>query len=270
MRPAKAYSRERLDAIEAAAQRLWTAASSHHTVAPLRGELEPHDLEGAYAVQDVNTKRRIAAGHRVVGYKIGLTSVALQQRLGIDEPDFGILFDDMEVADGGTLAPRTVLQPRVEGEIALVLGRDVTSETVTATQIAEAVALALPAIEIVGSRIADWAITAADTIADNASAGAFVLGGTRRPFAPQALAEARMTMRIDGDVVGEGLGSAALGDPLEALAWLARTAVARGHPLRAGDVVLSGALAPMVPLPAGGLVEVDVTGLGSVSFRASA
>ena len=253
---------------ERAAARLRLATQGQGTIPPLRDCLAPDDVEGAYAVQDVNTRHGLASGRRIVGYKIGLTSIALQQRLGISEPDFGILFEDMRVADGGTLPAGAVLQPRVEGEIAVVLRCDVPSRTATAGDMREAVVAAFPAIEIVGSRIGDWAITAADTIADNGSAGAFVIGDTPLPLSH--LSELHMSLRIDGAIVGEGLGSAALGDPLEALAWLARKVAGRGHPLCAGDIVLTGALAPMCPLPPDALVEVDMAGSGSVRFRSGA
>jgi 2-keto-4-pentenoate hydratase len=237
------------------------------SVAPLRDLLDPRDIDGAYAVQDINTAYWRGAGRRPAGYKIGLTSRGLQDRLGISEPDFGVLFADMRVRDGGVLPPGAVSEPRVEGEIAVLLARDILDPATNASEAGEAIAVALPAIEIVGTRIKGWEITAADTIADNGSAGAFVIGEAPRSQPSPRLADARMTLRIDGEIVGEGTGAAVLGDPLEALAWLARWAIARGQPLRAGDIILTGALAPMAPLPPGARVEVEIEGLGGATFR---
>jgi 2-keto-4-pentenoate hydratase len=267
MSPLDARPGSQASRIEAAALRLRDAYAKG-AVAPLRDLLGPQDVEAAYAVQDINTAYWLGSGRRRAGYKIGLTSRGLQDRLGINEPDFGVLFGDMQVRDGGVLPPGAVNEPRVEGEIAVLLGGDLLDPATDAAEAAEAVAMVLPAIEIVGTRIGSWAITAADTIADNASAGGFVIGAPAQPL--PGLAEARMTIRSDGRIIGEGTGAAVLGDPFEGLAWLARKAIVRGHPLRAGDLILTGAMAPMAPLSPGAHVEVEIEGLGRASFRSSA
>lgn len=217
-------------------------------VAPLRDGLEPTDAIGAYAVQALNTRFWEVQGRRIVGRKAGLTAKAVQQQLGVDQPDFGVLFDDMRVADGGWLDPGKCLQPKAEAEIAFVLGADLTSPAATPEDVAAAVASVHAAIEIVDSRIADWKITFADTVADNGSSAFFVLAEYGLPVATLDLPGATMEMTINGAVVSTGIGAAALGNPLNAAAWLARTLAERGEPLKAGDILLAGALGPMVAL----------------------
>lgn len=236
------------------------------TVPPLRDGLEPTDVTGAYAVQEINTRFWEAQGRRIVGRKAGLTAKAVQAQLGVDQPDFGVLFDDMRVADGGTLDPATCIQPKAEAEIAFVLGADLPSPETTAAEVAAAVATVHAAIEIVDSRIADWKITFADTVADNGSSAFFVLAGQGLPLAGLDLEGAGMEMTFDGETVSTGVGAAALGNPLNAAAWLAQTLAARGEPLRAGDVLLAGALGPMVTLRPGVRVETRIAGIGECSF----
>ena len=196
--------------------------------------------------------------------KIGLTSLAVQKQLGVDQPDYGMLFADMAVPDGWDVAHGRLIQPKVEAEIAFVLGRDLDSEHLTIADILRAVEFALPAIEIVDSRIADWKIGILDTIADNASSGLYVLGGSPRKLDGLDLRMAGMVMEHAGEPVSVGIGAACLGDPLSATLWLARTMAKVGRPLKAGDTVLSGALGPMVTVKWGGVYEARVNGLGSV------
>lgn len=162
---------------EAAAQLLHTAASSGHSIAPLRDRLAVADQATAYAIQEANTQRGLAAGRRLVGRKIGLTSLAVQAQLGVNQPDFGMLFADMAVGDGEPVALGRLIQPKVEAEVALVIGRDLTHDRHTYADLIRATEYALPAIEIVDSRIENWNIRFVDTVADNASSGLFVLGG---------------------------------------------------------------------------------------------
>jgi 2-keto-4-pentenoate hydratase len=251
--------------IEAVAERLRQAYSGE-PVAPLRDALEPTDVDGAYAVQTTNTRHWVSEGRRIVGRKIGLTAKAVQAQLGVDQPDFGVLFADMEVADGVVLGASRLLQGKVEAEIALVLGTDLDNPEATAADVASAVEYVVPSLEIVDSRIADWKITFADTVADNASAAFYVLGQPARPLAGLDLWSCGMVMEINGQVVSTGVGAACLGHPLEAAAWLARTLAQRGDPLKAGDVMLTGALGPMVPLKAGDVVRATIGGLGTVGF----
>jgi 2-keto-4-pentenoate hydratase len=236
-------------------------------IQPIRAELEAVGVRGAYRVQALNTRHWTNEGRRIVGRKIGLTSKAVQQQLGVDRPDFGVLFHDRIVPDGGELALGQLLQPKVEAEIALVLSRDVTSAHASAVDVLSATAYVLPALEIVDSRIAAWDIRILDTVADNASSGMFVLGST--PVSPLNLdlRTCGMVLEIDGHLASHGVGAACLGHPLEAAAWLARTLIDMGDPLRAGDIVLTGALGPMVPLQPGMRVEASIGGVGRVSFR---
>lgn len=251
--------------LELIAQRLRSAYSSG-PIPPLRGQLDPTDAVGAYAVQAINTRVWEAEGRRIVGRKAGLTAKAVQQQLGVDQPDFGVLFDDMEVADGGRLDPARCIQAKAEAEIAFVLGADLPSAQSTPAEVAAAVATVHAAIEIVDSRIADWKITFADTVADNGSSAFFVLAEEGLPLAGLDLEGAAMTMTVNGEVASTGVGAAALGNPLNAAAWLARTLAERGEPLKAGDILLAGALGPMVTLKAGDQVRTEIAGIGTCSF----
>lgn len=257
-------SRASQDAIDAAADRLATAYHTGVPCPPVRDLIGAHDVAAAYAVQTTLTRGRLAAGRHIVGHKVGLTSSAVQAQLGVDRPDFGVLFDDMALANASAVDIRRLMQPRIEAEIAFVLSHDIRDPDVTADSIRSNVEYAVPALEIVGSRVAQWDITYGDTVADNASSGVYVLGDSRRSldeFEPRAVA---MTMWTDDVEVSIGSGDACLGDPLNALAWLARTAVGNGEPLRAGYVVLSGALGPMAPVRAGTQVRAHITDLGTV------
>jgi 2-keto-4-pentenoate hydratase len=252
-----------LDIHEALAASL-RAAYAGGAIPPLRNGLEPTDAVGAYAVQAINTRFWQDAGRRIVGRKIGLTAKAVQAQLGVDQPDFGVLFEDMEIADGGMLAAAKVLQPKAEAEIAFVMARDVREPTPEG--LAAAIEYAVAAIEIVDSRIADWKITFADTVADNGSSAFYVLGKEHKSLAGLDLYTCGMALEVNGAVASLGAGAACLGHPLKAAAWLARTLADVGEPLRAGDVLLTGALGPMVTLNRGDRVEAKIGGLGSVSF----
>ena len=230
-------------------------------VEPLRDALAPTDAVGAYAVQEANTRFWAANGRQLVGRKIGLTARAVQAQLGVDQPDYGALFADMAVADGGTADPGRFLQPKAEAEVALIMARDLHGPEVTADAVLAAAGWAVAAIEIVDSRIADWRITFADTVADNGSSAAFVLGTELKPLAGLDLYTCGMALEVNGAVASVGAGAACLGHPLEAATWLARTVM-----LRAGDIVLTGALGPMVTLAAGDRLTARIGGLGSVSF----
>jgi 2-keto-4-pentenoate hydratase len=197
---------------------------------------------------------------------VGLTSPAVQAQLGVDQPDFGVLVDDMELPDGATVVVRRLLQPRIEAEAAFVLGADMVEGDLDDTQVRAAVAWMFPALEIVDSRIAAWDITFADTVADNGSSAFFVLGADARTLEELEPVDVEMTMTRNGAVVSSGTGAACLGDPLHALAWLARTARDVGDPLRKGQVVLSGALGPMATVTPGDTFEAQISGLGGVSI----
>jgi 2-keto-4-pentenoate hydratase len=241
-------------------------AYSDGPVPPLRDGLDPLDIEGAYTVQAINTERWTTAGRRIVGRKIGLTSKAVQTQLGVDQPDFGVLFDDRSIVDGGVLSPKRVIQPKVEAEIAFIMARELQGAMATSEVVAAAVEYAVTAIEIVDSRIENWKITFADTVADNGSSGFFVLGNERKPLAGLDLYTCGMALEVNGVVESIGTGAACLGHPLNAAAWLARTLAARGESLRAGDVVLTGALGPMAAIKPGDEIVAKIGGLGTARF----
>ncbi|MGW4242046.1 2-keto-4-pentenoate hydratase [Nocardia sp. NPDC004722] len=256
--------------VREAAARLTRAAASGQPGEPVRGLIGADDIGMAYAVQRHGVRDRLLAGAQVVGRKIGLTSVAVQRQLGVGQPDFGVLFGDMDAGRTPVGDRPRLLQPRIEAELAFVLGADLAADRVDAVTVRAAVDYAVPALEIVDSRIADWDISFADTVADNASSGWFALGAERLPLGEFEPREIAMEMTVNGEIVSTGTGSDCLGDPLEALAWLARTARDLGDPLRAGEIVLSGALGPMVPLHPGDRVRSELfssTGLlGAVDF----
>ncbi|WP_066940855.1 2-keto-4-pentenoate hydratase [Microtetraspora fusca] len=247
---------------QAAAARLLEAYASGRPCEPVRDLID--GVDDAYAVQNLVTERWLSQGRRLAGRKIGLTSKAVQRQLGVDSPDFGMLFADMAVPDGEEIPVGAVLQPRAEAEVALVLDRDLTHERHTVADVIRAAAFALPAIEIVGSRVRDWDITLADTVADNASSGMYVLGNRPVSLRDVDLRMAGMVIERRGDQVSSGIGAACLGHPLHAAVWLADTLVRLGRPLQAGDTVLTGALGPVVPVAPGDVLEARIDGLGDV------
>lgn len=250
-----------------AADALLEATRTNAACQPVRTFLADGDIEAAYAVQRMNVERGVAAGRRIVGRKIGLTSPAVQAQLKVDQPDLGTLFADMAIPDGGEVAAGRLIQPKVEAEVALVLGADLPHRDCTVADVLRATDFALPALEIVDSRIADWDITIVDTIADNASSGLFVLGGTPVPLTGLDLRGVRMTMTRGGQPVSSGTGADCLGSPLNAAVWLASVLAGKGDPLRAGDVVLTGALGPMAVATAGDVFEAQIDGLGRVQVN---
>jgi 2-keto-4-pentenoate hydratase len=241
-------------------------AYAQGAIEPLRGTLEPTDGAGAYEIQAINTRFWKAQGRRIAGRKVGLTAKSVQIQLGVDQPDFGVLFEDMEIVDGGVLRASEVLQPKAEAEVALVLARDLNKADATVEDVIAATDYAVAAIEIVDSRIADWKITFADTVADNGSSAFFVLGKNRHKLDGLDLYTCGMALEINGAVASLGAGAACLGHPLNAAAWLARTLAAAAQGLKAGDVVLTGALGPMVALNRGDHVVAKIGSLGAVSF----
>ncbi|MBL4894845.1 MAG: fumarylacetoacetate hydrolase family protein, partial [Emcibacter sp.] len=206
----------------------------------------------------------LKAGRRLVGRKTGLTAKSVQAQLGVGQPDFGMLYADMAYADGEDVPLDRLLQPKVEGEIAFVLKEDLDQEQMTITDVMRAIDYAVAAIEIVGSRIADWNIKIMDTVADNASSGLYVLGTEPRQLSELDLHLCGMVIEHQGEPVSTGAGAACLGNPLNATLWLAKTMVKVGRPLKAGDTILSGALGPMVPVTGPGVYELRISGLGSV------
>ena len=241
-------------------------AYSGQTIPPLRDGLDPNDVDGAYRVQQLNTEFWQNQGRKIIGRKIGLTSPAVQKQLGVDQPDFGVLFDDMKIENGSQIPANRLIQPKAEAEVALVLGKDIPFEDCTAEQIADAVEYASCAIEIVDSRVSDWKITFADTVADNGSSALFVMGDEKHAIKGLDLYSCGMVLEVDGAIASIGAGAACLGHPLKSAAWLAQTLVKRGQPLKAGDILLTGALGPMVTMEPGSHIKAHIGGLGACSF----
>jgi 2-keto-4-pentenoate hydratase len=250
--------------VQQVADKIFEAYRLGKPSAPVRELLPEGALDQAYAAQEINTNRWLAEGRRLVGRKIGLTSLVVQKQLGVDQPDYGMLFDDMAIPDGWEIGRKQLIQPKVEAEVAFVIGRDLDQERITIADVIRSIEFALPAIEVVDSRIADWKIGILDTIADNASSGLYVLGATPKKLKDLDLRLAGMVMESAGEPISVGAGSACLGNPLAAVLWLAKTMARVGRPLLEGDTVMSGALGPMVGVKWGDVVEARIAGLGSV------
>jgi len=249
-----------------AANQLRAAHENKTPCSPVRKLIGDHDLEKAYAVQNNNHQHLLANGFKVIGKKIGLTSKAVQSQLGVDQPDFGLLFDFMQVDNSAEIAFSDLMQPKAEAEIAFVLKENLGGEN-TVDDIINAIDYAVLAIEIVGSRVENWDIRITDTIADNAAASHFVLGSQRVSADADFLENCQMHLSKNGIMSSEGSGKACLGNPLNAVVWLANTMSRLGQPLLKGEIILSGALGPMVPFEKGDVIEASIDGMGEVDFR---
>ncbi|MDA7502120.1 fumarylacetoacetate hydrolase family protein [Chitinophagales bacterium] len=248
----------------AAAERLAKAATTKATCEPIRDIIALDQLDLAYEVQAHNINERIKNGAYVVGKKIGLTAKSVQAQLGVDQPDFGILLNDMEIQNGDELSVRELMQAKVEAEIAFVLKSDLRGNKIGTVEVLNAIDYALVSIEVVGSRIRDWDIKIVDTIADNASASHFILGHQPSYLIDLDLLNCKMELEKNGEIVSTGTGAACLGSPINAVVWLARKMSRLGNPLKAGEIILSGALGPMVKVDSGDKIEVRIEGLGAV------
>ncbi|MNJ15052.1 2-hydroxyhexa-2,4-dienoate hydratase [compost metagenome] len=255
--------------ITALGDELFNALRGRTTLAPLTQRHPAISLDQAYRISLRFLQRREALGERVIGKKIGVTSRAVQQMLDVHQPDFGFLTDAMQVADGSAVsfAQHQLIQPRAEGEIAFILAQDLKGPGIRAEDVLAASAAVTPCFEIVDSRIDNWQIRIQDTVADNASCGIFTLGEARIDPRDLDLARVEMHMLKNGQPAGSGLGSAVQGHPCEAVAWLANTLGELGIPFRQGEIILSGALAPLVPLVPGDRINLSMSGLGNASLR---
>ncbi|WP_347250368.1 2-oxopent-4-enoate hydratase [Zoogloea sp.] len=248
---------------------LYEALVKRETLAPLSERHPEITIEDAYQIQQQMIARRLAAGERVVGKKIGVTSKVVMNMLNVHQPDFGWLLDGMVYNEGEAIPANTLIQPRAEGEIAFLMKKDLMGPGLTAADILSATEGVMACFEIVDSRIKDWKIKIQDTVADNASCGVLVLGDRIVDPRKVDLATCGMVLEKNGEIVGTGSGAAALGHPCNAMAWLANTLGRLGIGLKAGDIVLSGSLAALIPVTAGDSLRVSIGGIGGCSVRFS-
>ena len=246
---------------------LHQALRSSTPLEPLTSRHPELTIEDAYRIQERLIARRLADGERVVGKKIGVTSKAVMNMLGVHQPDFGILTDAMLVHQGAAIDMGTLIQPKAEGEIAFVLKRDLMGPGVGVAEVIAATECVMPCFEIVDSRIRDWKIKIQDTVADNASCGVLTLGGVRKSPRHLDLALAGMVLDINGEIISTSTGAAVQGSPVNAVVWLANTLGRLGIGLKAGEIILSGSQSPLIPVKAGDNLNCSVGGLGSTSVR---
>ena len=246
---------------------LYQALITRSVIDPLTARHPELTVEHAYRIQQRMIERRVEAGERIIGKKIGVTSRAVMNMLGVYQPDFGYMLDGMIYNEGASVPIDTLIQPKAEGEIAFILKKDLMGPGVTNAEVLAATECVMPCFEIVDSRIRDWKIKIGDTVADNASCGVFVLGDQAVDPRKIDLSLCGMVLERNGEIIATGAGAAALGSPVNAVAWLANTMGAHGIPLKAGEVILSGALAAMFPAKAGDSFRVSIGGLGGCSVR---
>lgn len=253
------------DIIAYAGDELFDAYRSGTTVAPLRDRYAGIDIVDAYRIQEHFIARRMAIGETVVGKKIGVTSKAVQQMIGVFEPDFGILTSVMAYQDGANIDLDRLIQPKIEAEIAFVLKRDLAGPGVTAMDVLQATDYVCACFEVVDSRIDNWDIRIQDTVADNASCGVYVLGEQKVDPRDVDLTLAGLVIELNGEAHATGVGAAVQGSPANAVAWLANTLGRLGMPFRAGEVILSGSLASLIPVTHGDALAAHIGGIGSCS-----
>ncbi|MFB5189776.1 2-keto-4-pentenoate hydratase [Alicyclobacillus fastidiosus] len=247
------------------AARLYSAEANKSVVAPLTLEHPDLSVELAYGIQLANVKRRLEKGDRVVGHKIGLTSRPMQAMLGVNEPDFGHLFESMHY-QSGDVVDYPLIQPKVEPELAFILREDLVGPNVGVQDVLRATRFVLPAIEVIDSRIADWNIKLVDTVADNASSGCFVLSHTAHSIENADILLSGAILKVNGQIVQTGAGAAVVGNPALAVAWLANKLSSLGTTLKTGDIILSGAVSAAVPVASGDHVSLTFGRLGRVDL----
>ena len=253
--------------IEQLGDRLYDALVAGQPVAPLSAEYPEMTIENAYHVQQRMIARRLDKGERIIGKKIGVTSKAVMNMLGVHQPDFGYLLDGMVYNEGESIEMASLIQPKAEGEIAFLLKKDLQGPGVTAADVLAATEGVMACFEIVDSRITDWKIKIQDTVSDNASCGVFVLGDQLVDIANLDLATCGMVLEKNGEIVVTGAGAATMGHPVNAMVWLANTLGHLGIALKAGDIVLSGAMGAMVPVVKGDNLRMTIGGIGGCSVR---
>ena len=253
------------DSVEKAASTLLGAYASRTPVPPLTATYPDISIDDAYAIQLAQVSAWTKDGATIKGHKVGLTSAAMQKQMGVNQPDFGVLLDSMFVPEGLTCDIGRFLQPRAEPEIAFVLGKPLAGPGVTTAEAVAAIDFVLPALELIDSRIADWKISFRDTVADNASSGALVLGSNPVELSAADLRLSGCVLHRNGRVVGSGAGGAVLGSPLNSLAWLANAVGPLGVTLEAGNVVLPGSITASIPVSGGDTFSAVFAGIGRVA-----
>lgn len=246
---------------------LHAALNDCRMIKPLTERGYDLSIEDAYKIQERMLSHRFNAGARLIGKKVGATSAAVQNLLKVNQPDFGMMLSDMIYNEGEEIPMNRLIQPRAEGEIAFILKRDLMGPGLTISEVLSATECVMPCFEIVDSRIENWQIKIQDTVADNASCGVFVLGGAAKPPTQVDLELCGMYLEKNGSLQVTGSGSAALGHPANAIAWLGNTLGKLGIGLKAGEIILSGALAGLVPIQKGDALNMTIGGLGSCSVK---
>ncbi|ALZ99341.1 2-keto-4-pentenoate hydratase [Corynebacterium glutamicum] len=254
------------DIYEDVAAQLFAAYKSHETIVPPRESIADLDLSGAYRIQQWQKKAFEDQGHKILGHKIGLTSLAMQEQLGVDSPDFGFFTDHMKFAPDESIPADAFIAPKVEPELAFSLKSDL-PQNPSRDEVRDAIDSVYLAVEIIDSRVANWDIRLVDTVADNASCGAVVLGDALPNIDLEELASVNATMRLNGLDVGTGSGADVMGDPLIPLQWLAKTLGEQGSNLASGDIVLTGSFCGAVAFTSGDVLDVDFGDHGSLSLN---
>ena len=254
--------------ILACGDELYNAILQRKTVKPLTHRFNDISIEDAYHISLRMVERRVQAGAKIIGKKIGVTSKTVQDMLNVHQPDFGYLTDDMAYSQGEEMPiSEKLIQPKAEGEIAFILKKDLIGPGITNADVLAATECVIPCFEIVDSRIEDWNIKIQDTVADNASCGLFVLGDKAVSPSKVDLSTCGMVVEKNGQIISTGAGAAALGSPVNCVTWLANTLGQFGIPLKAGEVILSGSLVPLEPVKAGDFMSVSIGGIGNASVR---
>jgi len=247
---------------------LYQALTTQSTLTPFTEREADITIDDAYYISLRMVSRRVEAGEKIIGKKIGVTSKVVQDMLGVHQPDFGFLTDKMEYANGADIpVAGNLIAPRAEAEIGFKLKKDLSGPGVTEQDVLDATDYIMPCFEIVDSRIKDWKIKIQDTVADNASCGVFVLGTEQVDPRTVDLPNLKVVVKKNGEFLSEGLGSAVQGNPLTAVAWLANTLGAYDIPFKAGEVILSGSLVPLEDVKAGDKMEMELEGVGSASCQ---